>query len=130
MSISLFFGLLSVIFTAFAIYMTVLPFLSSSVRNWRFEFLDNDLRKVELLSAEKSVLVNALRDLEFERQTEKIQEDDYRVFRKRVENRAVRIMKELDQLHGGRGWDERIDNLLRETYPELFNAKTLIGEEE
>lgn len=130
MSISLFVGLLSVIFTAFAIYMAILPFLSSSVRNWRFEFLDSDLRQVELLSAEKSVLVNALRDLEFEFQTEKIQEDDYKVYRKRVENRAIRVMKELDKLHGGRGWDERIDNLLIETYPELFHAQTNLGEEE
>lgn len=117
MSISLFVGLLSIIFTLSAIYFAILPLLGSSVKNWRFEFLDKDLREVELLTTEKNILVKALRELEFEFQTEKIMEDDYKVFRKRYENQAIRVMKKLDQLHGGRDWEERIDKLLKTAYP-------------
>ncbi|GEM_PF-3656583 len=129
MSVSLFVGLISVIFTIVAIYMTISPFLSSSLSNWRFEFLDSEIQQVELLSAEKYVLVNALRDLELEYQSEKIVESDYKVYRKRVENRAIGVMKKLDIIHGGRGWDERIDALLLESYPEYFQMSDE-GEEE
>ena len=129
MSVSLFVGLISVIFTIVAIYMTISPFLNSSLSNWRFEFLDSEIQEVELLSAEKHVLVNALRDLELEYQSEKIVENDYKVYRKRVENRAIGVMKKLDKIHGGRGWDERIDALLLETYPEYFQMSDE-GEEE
>lgn len=97
------------IFTLVTTYHLVLPFLSSHEESLRFEVLDEDLRKVEELVARKTTLLQTLRDVEFDYETSKISEDDYRDLKRRYERQAVEVMRELDNLHGGRGWEEAID---------------------
>jgi ribosomal protein L32 len=87
----------------------VLPFLTTHEQSLRFEVLDEDLRKVEELAARKSALLQTLRDVEFDYETGKITENDYRDLKARYEREAIEVMRELDNLHGGRGWEEAID---------------------
>lgn len=111
------------IFTVVAAYHLVLPFLSSHEEKLRFEVLDEDLRRVEELAAKKATLLQTLRDVEFDYETEKITEADYRHLKKRYERQAIQVMRELDELHGGRGWEEAIDKELAQRLERLAAQK-------
>lgn len=111
-----------IIFTVFAIYMTVMPLMQSSVRRWRFEYLDTDLREIEFLVARRVTLIRALRELEFEYKTDKVSENDYATFRKKFEREAVRVMKRMDAIHGGRDWEQKIDALIATKNPKLAES--------
>jgi cytochrome c-type biogenesis protein CcmH/NrfG len=100
------------IFTLVAAYHAVTPFLSSRQDQLRFEVLDEDLRRVEELAARKSNLLKSLRDVEFDFETDKISESDYRELKQRYERQAVEVMRDLDEVHGGRGWEKTIDEEL------------------
>lgn len=104
--------IVAAIFTLVAAYHLVLPFLSTHEESLRFEVLDEDLRRVEELAATKATLLQTLRDVEFDYETDKITEADYKALKKRYERQAVEVMRELDELHGGRGWEETIDKEL------------------
>ncbi len=106
---------LIIIFVAVAaafitLYLTVAPFLASKSDQARTDLLDDEIRQVELLAARKSSLLMSLRELEFDHQTNKIADEDYERFRKRYERQAVGVMRELDAIHGGRGWQESIED--------------------
>ncbi len=92
------------------LYFAVAPFLASKSDQARTDLLDDEIRQVELLAARKSSLLLSLRELEFDHQTNKIADEDYERFRKRYERQAVGVMRELDAIHGGRGWQESIEN--------------------
>lgn len=92
------------------LYLTVAPFLASKSDQARTDLLDDEIREVELLAAKKSTLLMSLRELEFDHQTNKIAEEDYERFRKRYERQAVGVMRELDAIHGGRGWQASIED--------------------
>jgi cytochrome c-type biogenesis protein CcmH/NrfG len=99
----------SAVFTLVAAYHLVTPFLSSRQDQLRFEVLDEDLRRIEELVARKATLLKTLRDVEFDYETNKISESDYRELKQRYERQAVEVMRDLDEIHGGRGWEETID---------------------
>lgn len=105
---------LAVVFTIVSIYFTLAPFLGGRRGNVRAEYLDDEVRELERLVARRSTLIAALRELEFEFETDKISKEDYDTFRARYEREAVAIMKKLDELHGGRGWEERVDEAVTE----------------
>lgn len=91
------------------LYLALAPFLASKSDQARVDLLDDEIRQVELLAAQKSALLLSLRELEFDHQTTKISDEDYERFRKRYERQAVGVMRELDAIHGGRGWQETIE---------------------
>jgi ribosomal protein L32 len=97
------------VFTLVSAYHLVMPFLSSRQDLLRFEVLDEDLRRVEELAAQKSTLLKTLRDVEFDFETGKISESDHRDLKQRYERQAVEVMRALDEIHGGRGWEQAID---------------------
>ncbi len=97
------------VFAAISIMMMVKPFLGTREDQIRSELLEEELKRIEQLVAKRAVLVNALRELEFEFETSKVTEKDYEAFRARYERQAVAVMRELDAIHGGRGWEERIE---------------------
>lgn len=102
-----------VVAIAFTVVMTVhifRPFARSRREQMSFELIDEDLREVESLVARKVALVQALRDIEYDFQTHKISEEDYRRFKRSCERQAVAVMRRLDKLHGGdRDWESVID---------------------
>ncbi len=109
---TLLFVFLALIFTAFTLYKTIRPFLGSRQGQLRVELLDNELRNIELLVARKTALVQSLRELEYDWQTTKISEEDYTRFKKSYERQAIGIMRRLDAIHGGRAWEQNIDDEL------------------
>lgn len=100
---------LAVFFTAFMAYKMVAPFLDSQEAQLRSELLDEDMRRVEELVALKTMYMGNLRELEFDLETDKIAKEDYVQLKKRYERRTAGIMRELDELHGGRDWRDKID---------------------
>ncbi len=96
------------LFTIAALWLTVSPFLGGADEGLRLEHLDEEVREIELLVAQRRVLLAALRELDVDRETDKLSADDYALFRRRYENQAVVIMKRLDEIHGGHDWRELV----------------------
>lgn len=109
----------AVVFTLFAAYHVVAPFLASGEDQLRFEALDEDLRRVEELAARRATILKELRAIRLDFETGKITEEDYEEARRRHERKALKVMHELDDLHGGRGWEEAIDEQLAERLDKL-----------
>jgi hypothetical protein len=76
------------------------------------KLLRDDLRQLEELVALRAMLLAALRELELDRELEKISTEDYQQLKRRHERQAVQIMRQLDDLYGGRGWEGAIDDAL------------------
>lgn len=109
---TLLFVFIALAFTAFTLFKTIAPFLGSRHGQLRVELIDDELRTIELLVARKAAFVQELRDIEYDWQTSKISEEDYKRFKTSNERRAIGIMRRLDAIHGGRAWEENIDNEL------------------
>ena len=106
-----FFGCL---FTLFALWRAVAPFLGGADEGIRLEHLAEEVREIELLVSRHQVLLVALRELDFDRETAKIGIDDYEKFRNRYEADAVALMRRLDEIHGGRDWQIRVNEELEQ----------------
>jgi hypothetical protein len=111
--------LIGALFTLSAIYFTIQPFLKSREEQARLELIDEEIRAVELLLARKEALVRALRELEFDHSTEKITAEDYERYRLKLERQAIGVMRELDAVHGGKQWREKVDAYIQDNLPEL-----------
>lgn len=109
---TLLFVFIALAFTVFTLYKTIAPFIGSRSGQLRVELLDDELRNIELLVARKTALVQSLRELEYDWQTSKISEEDYTRFKKSYERQAIGIMRRLDAIHGGRAWEQNIDDEL------------------
>lgn len=101
--------LVGVAFTTFMLYLTLKPLVARRDDAVRVEQFGEELQEIELLMARRNVLVSSLRELEFEKETSKIAADDFERFRGRYEREAVTIMRRLDDIHGGHGWQARVD---------------------
>lgn len=105
-----------IVAVAFTVAMTILmvrPFSSSRDEQLSFELLDEEERKIEALVSRKVALVQALEDIEYDFKTNKISREDYERFKKSCERQAVGVMRKLEQLHGGDGFEEIIDREVR-----------------
>lgn len=100
--------------TIFAIVKVVAPFLEDRDEQLRFEILDEELRQIEELVARKSVMLQSLRDIEFDYETGKLSEADYERLRKKHERQAVQVMRRLDELRGDVDLDDEIDSALEQ----------------
>ncbi|MBA2661913.1 MAG: hypothetical protein H0U74_06430 [Bradymonadaceae bacterium] len=109
---TLFLVMLTLAFTAFTLYKTVAPFITSRHGQVRFELLDEELREIELLVAKKAALLQGLRDIEYDWDTDKVAEADYLRFKASYERQAIGVMRRLDAIHGGRQWEAQIDEEL------------------
>lgn len=61
-----------------------------------------DRREIELgeLEAEKARLIEDLHELELDRETGKLSDEDYRANRTRLKTRAVDVMRRIEELRG------------------------------
>lgn len=114
MNPSLFLVFIFTALTVFAIYRIVAPFLEDRRDQLRGELLDEELAEIEQLVAKKSSLLQTLRDIESDFETDKISEEDYQQQTKRYERRAVGVMRQLDELRGGIDMDAEIDRELEQ----------------
>lgn len=103
---------------AFTVAMTALmirPFSMAKQDQISLELLDEELREVEALAARKVALVQSLRDIEYDFETNKITEEDYRRFKRSCERQALGVMRRLEAIHGGdANWEDTIDGALAE----------------
>ena len=105
--------------TLAAIYFSIQPFLASRESQVRLELIDDEVRSVELLVARKEGLLRGLRELEFDKATEKLSPEDYERFRLKLERQAIGVMRELDAIHGGRQWKNEVDQFIADRLPEI-----------
>jgi len=110
--------------TIFAVVKVVAPFLEDRHEQLRFEILDEELRQIEELVARKSVLLQSLRDIEFDHETGKLSEADYERLRKKHERQALQVMRRLDELRGDVDLDDEIDSALEERLRQRAEAGT------
>jgi hypothetical protein len=96
--------------TIWALFKVVSPFLEDREDQLRFELLDEELGQIEELVARKSVLLQTLRDIEFDHETGKLDDADYERLRAKHEKRAVDVMRRLQELRGDEDLDEEIDS--------------------
>ncbi len=109
------FVLLALVFTLVSAFMMIRPFIGSRQDQLSFELLDEELRSIEALVSRKVALVQALRDIEYDYDTDKISEDDYRRFKTSCERQAIGVMRRLDKIHGAdKDWDAVIDQAVAE----------------
>lgn len=104
--------IIAIIFTVLMIYQMVRPFLRSQQERVRFEILDHDLRRVGELAARKAGLLESLREVEFDYKTGKLTDEDYKAAKSRYERATIKTMRALDEIHGGRGWENAVDDEL------------------
>jgi len=112
MNPTLFFVFVFAALTVYALAKIVAPFLEDRREQLRFELLDEEVQQIERLVARKSVLMQSLRDIEFDHETGKLSDEDYERLKKKYERRAVRVMRDLDDLRGDADRDEQIDSAL------------------
>lgn len=106
---TLVFIFVAIAFTAYALYQTVVPLVLSREDQMRAELLDEELAQIEVLVARRQALVQALRDLTYDLETDKIEKVDYERFKTSCERQAVAVMRKLEAMHGTSLWRERID---------------------
>ena len=99
------------VFTLFALWLTISPFVTGT-GGLQIEQMDAEVRELEQLTARRAVLLTALRELELDRETNKLADADYERFRKRYEAEAVKILRRIDEIHGGRDWRDRVEHHL------------------
>lgn len=109
--------------TFYMLYMTIAPFIGSQSSQQRFELLDKELGQIEELTERKKLLMDNLREIEFDLELDKISKDDYSLLKRRYERETIRTMRALDEIYGGRGWQERIDAALVARADELASTK-------
>ncbi len=95
-------------FTAFMFINMISPFLKSQDDQLRFEVLDEDLKTLELLSEQKRFYTYQLQEIEGDFKANKLTEEDYKLFKRRFEREIILLMRKLEELHGGKGWEERV----------------------
>lgn len=103
--------LLASCFTALMFYRMVLP-LVAPVTSSSLELLDDDLKELEELVNLKLLLMSNLNELELDLELEKITKEDYTQLKRRAQRQIISIVKQLDGIHGGRGWEEKIEEEL------------------
>jgi hypothetical protein len=100
---------IAIAFTVVALVLTVLPLVGTRRERVWVEFIEEELRMIEALASKRAVVLQQLRDLEFDSETDKVSDEDYQRFKRRYELHAVAIMRQLDAIRGGQNWDKIVD---------------------
>lgn len=98
-------------FTAFMFYRMLAP-LFERVDPDALELLDDDMRRLEELVAQRALVMHSLAELEQDLELEKLTQEDYTQLKRRYQRQVINIMKQLDAIHGGREWESKIDEEL------------------
>ncbi|GEM_PF-179135 len=109
--------------TIWALFKVVSPFLGDREDQVRFELLDEELGQIEELVSRKSVLLQTLRDIEFDHETGKLDDADYERLRAKHEKRAVDVMRQLQQMRGDDELDEEIDGQIEERLQSMVASR-------
>lgn len=72
--------------------------------------LEGELQELQELAAVKARLLRDIKDLEFDHQTGHVSVEDYRDMRRKMEAKAIHVLKRLDELRGNVDYDSIIDD--------------------
>lgn len=101
----------SAFFTGLMFYKMIWPWLGQRLDDDSVT-LDDEMRQLEELVVQKALLMQNLRELEFDLELEKISQEDYVILKRRYEQQTIGVMRKLDALHGGRDWEAKIEQEL------------------
>ncbi|MEC9441649.1 MAG: zinc ribbon domain-containing protein [Myxococcota bacterium] len=104
--------ILFVCFTLVMAWQTLSPFIGGSQEQLRFDLLEDELRQVEELTTRKNLYLDNLREIEIDRDLDKLSEKDFLELKRRYERETVKLMRQLDEVHGGRGWEARVEDAI------------------
>jgi|GEM_PF-4944756 len=74
--------------------IVVLPFLKTSDTS---DLMDYAVHPVKALEAEKETLLQSMRELDFDFQTEKISKSDYQTLRRTLEDQTIKTFKAIEK---------------------------------
>ena len=80
--------------------------------------LEGELQELQLLAVTKTRMLSDIKDLEFDHQTGHVSPEDYADMRRRMEGRAIHVLRRLDQLRG----DVDYEALISEGFDERFGV--------
>lgn len=95
--------------------------MASDRKKVELELLDEDFSEIAALAAQKGEIVQQLRDLEVDYNTGKIDEEQYKERREKLENKGVSLMRELDKLRDGNRLTEQQLEEYRQQYVDSSN---------
>ncbi len=95
-------------FTALMCFKMFTPFFQTRDAQLQFEILDEDLKEIEALTQQKAVYIHQLSEIEDDFQSSKLSEQDYKQLKKRYEREIIMTLRKLDEVHGGKGWEQRV----------------------
>ncbi|MFB6264753.1 MAG: hypothetical protein ABEL76_14180 [Bradymonadaceae bacterium] len=98
--------------TLYALYRVAAPFLEERAAEGA-RVLEDELEEIEELAARKSVLMQSLRDIEFDRKTGKLSEEDYRRLKAHREREALEVAKKLEHRRGHLEYESEIDRQVK-----------------
>ena len=105
--------LVAFFFTAVMGIKMIAPFFTTPQDQLLFEVLDEDLKHTELLAQQRALHIQQLKEIDADFASEKLAEQDYVQLRRRHERELILNRRALDEVHGGKGWEQRVDALLR-----------------
>lgn len=107
------------------------PLFGTRRERVRIEYIEEELRMIEGLASKRAALLQQLRDLEFDRETNKVSDEDYQMYKRRFELHAIGVMKQLDAIRGGQNWDAIVDaELARHRGEDLVSQKIAAEEDD
>ena len=71
--------------------------------------LEGELQELQTLAVSKARMLRDIKDLEFDYETGHVSPEDYNDMRRRMEARAIVVLKRLDELRGSTDYDALID---------------------
>ena len=101
-------------FTLWMLYKAGAHLFEARSDELRAELLDPDLRELAELNARHALALENLREIAFDFELDKISESDYLDLKRRYERQSIGVMRRIDALYGGKGWQERVDALVHE----------------
>lgn len=99
-------------FTLWAAAQAVAPLFTNHEDELRDDMLGADMRQVEELIGRRMLVLDNLRELELDHQMGKLEDEDYAKLRRRYELQALGVIRKLNALYGGEGWESRLDSAL------------------
>ena len=93
---------LELLFVVFVLLIVGIPLFGKLQLKKLVESFDPDIDEYKHLLVRKEETLISIKELEFDLNTEKISESDYKELRKKLEAEAIELIGQLDQLEKGR----------------------------
>ena len=88
--------------------------------------LDNASKELEALTLTKDRLLKDIKGLDFDFQIGHLTDADYKQLRRKLERRAISLMKQIDGIHGDTDYDALINDGLRTRFGIEFDGDDIV----